>query len=128
DLERGEVIDLLPGRDGAALQQWLKDHPGVEVISRDRASAYAQAASEAAPDAVQVADRWHLLENVREMLERFFERHRGKIQAIPAVLAQPLAPTENTPDQPRQETASELAEAAQPAPILEGTAGETTAS
>ena len=57
DLERGEVIDLLPGRDGAALRQWLTDHAGAEVISRDRASAYAQAASEAAPQAIQVADR-----------------------------------------------------------------------
>ncbi len=51
DLERGEVIDLLQGRDGEALKRWLMEHPGVEVISRDRASAYAQAASEAAPQA-----------------------------------------------------------------------------
>jgi transposase len=92
DLERGEVIDLLPSRDGDALKQWLLDHPGVEVISRDRASAYAQAASEAAPDAVQVADRWHLLKNIREMLERFFERHRSQIKAVAPALAQPLAP------------------------------------
>jgi hypothetical protein len=92
DLERGEVIDLLPSRDGDALKQWLLDHPGVEVISRDRASAYAQAASEAAPEATQVADRWHLLKNVREMLERFFERHRGQIKSVASALAQPLAP------------------------------------
>jgi transposase len=118
----------LPGRDGAALKRWLRDHPGVEVVSRDRASAYAQAA-EAAPKAKQVADRWHLLENVREMLERFFERHRGKVQAISSLLAQPLVSTENTTDQARQETASEQqAEAAQPAPILEGTAAEPMAS
>lgn len=94
DLERGEVIDLLPGRDGEALKQWLMEHPGVEVISRDRASAYARAASEAAPKAIQVADRWHLLKNIREMLERFFERHRGKIKAVSSALARPLAPPE----------------------------------
>jgi transposase len=58
DLQRGQVIGLLPGRDGPELQAWLKDHPGVEVVSRDRASAYARAASRAAPDAVRVADRW----------------------------------------------------------------------
>jgi len=98
DLERGEVIDLLPGRDGEALKQWLQDHPGIEVVSRDRASAYAQAASEAAPDAIQVADRWHLLKNVREMLERFFERHRGQIKAVSSALAQPLAPKDPEPD------------------------------
>jgi transposase len=90
DLERSAVIDLLPGRDGAALKHWLHEHPGVEILSRDRASAYAQAAAEAAPQAIQVADRWHLLKNVREMLERFFERHRGKIKAVSAALTQPL--------------------------------------
>jgi transposase len=92
DLERGEVIDLLPSRDADALKQWLLEHPGVEVISRDRASAYARAASEAAPEAVQVADRWHLLKNVREMLERFFERHRDQIKSVASQLAQPLSP------------------------------------
>jgi len=100
DLERGQVIDLLPGRDAPALRQWLSEHPGVQVVSRDRAGAYAQAASEAAPQATQVADRWHLLKNVREMLDRFFERHRGKIHAASAALAQPLGPAEQTTSQP----------------------------
>jgi transposase len=128
DLERGAVIDLLPGRDGASLKQWLIDHPGVEVISRDRASAYAQAGAEAAPDAVQVADRWHLLKNVREMLERFFERHRGKIQAVAGLLAQPLALADGTPDEPNQEAPSrQEAEAVSPAPDAQGSAGERTA-
>lgn len=107
DLERAAVIDLLPGRDGATLRGWLYEHPGVEIISRDRASAYAQAASEAAPDARQVADRWHLLKNVREMLERFFERHRGEIQAASSPPAQPLA---------RQEPASDPSRPKAPAP------------
>src|SRR5215211_9022 len=105
DLEHGEVIDLLPGRDGEALKQWLQEHPGVEVISRDRASAYARAASEAAPRAIQVADRWHLLKNVREMLERFFERHRSAIKAVASALAHPLAPQEPATNQPAPEEA-----------------------
>src|SRR5262249_30716511 len=49
DLERGRVIDLLPGRDGVALKAWLQDHPGVEVISRDRWASYIEAATEGAP-------------------------------------------------------------------------------
>ena len=61
DLERSQVIDIVPGRDGEAVKEWLKANPQVEVITRDRWAAYAQAASEAAPQAKQVADRWHLL-------------------------------------------------------------------
>jgi transposase len=74
DLERGRVIDLLPGRDGAALKAWLKEHPGVEVITRDRWAAFAQAAAETAPQARRVADRWHLLKNLREAVERALAR------------------------------------------------------
>lgn len=74
DLERGRVIDLLPGRDGVALKAWLKEHPSVEVITRDRWAAFAQAATEAAPQARQVADRWHLLKNLREAVERLLAR------------------------------------------------------
>jgi transposase len=127
DLERGEVIDLLPSRDGEALKRWLLEHPGVEVISRDRATAYAQAASEAAPDAVQVADRWHLLKNVREMLERFFERHRGQIKAVAPALAQPLAPKEPAIETPQGEEAKQEAETAVTAPPGEPTPKERQA-
>jgi transposase len=74
DLERGRVLDLLPGRDGEALKAWLRRHPGVEVITRDRWLAFAQAAAEAAPQARQVADRFHLLQNLREAVERLLGR------------------------------------------------------
>src|SRR5262245_4559450 len=80
DLERGKVIELLPGRDGAGLKTWLGKHPPVEVLCRDRWAAFAEAATEAAPQARQVADRWHLLKNAREALERFLDRHAGKIR------------------------------------------------
>jgi len=74
DLERDRVLDLLPGRDGEALKTWLHQHPGVEVITRDRWLAFAQAAAEAAPQARQVADRFHLLQNLREAVERLLGR------------------------------------------------------
>jgi transposase len=79
DLERGWVIDILEGRDGEALQRWLKDHPRVEVITRDRWAAYAQAATEAAPQARQIADHWHLLKNLREAVERLLQRHSAPV-------------------------------------------------
>jgi transposase len=75
DLERGDVVDLLPDRDATTVKKWLDDHPGVELITRDRSSSYAQAAADSAPNARQVADRWHLLKNLREAVEHLFERH-----------------------------------------------------
>src|SRR5262249_34883030 len=94
DLERGRVIDILPGRDGAALKEWLKQHPGVEVITRDRWPAYAQAATEAAPQARQVADRWHLLKNLREAVQRLLERHSADIRSALKRATKAPAPAE----------------------------------
>jgi transposase len=75
DLETNDVIDLLPDRDAATVRTWLEAHPGIELVSRDRSSSYSQAATEAASKARRVADRWHLLKNVREAIERLLERH-----------------------------------------------------
>ena len=69
DLERGEPVDLLPDRRAETLAEWLKEHPGVEIISRDRGAAYAEGARQGAPTAQQIADRWHLLKNLVEALE-----------------------------------------------------------
>ena len=92
DLERGEVIDLLPDRDAATVAAWLKAHPGVEVVSRDRSAAYAQAATEGASQAGQVADRWHLLTNLREAVERVLQRHSAAINAALKALQAPPGP------------------------------------
>lgn len=75
DLESHHPIDLLEDREAATLTKWLQEHPGSEIISRDRAGAYALGAREGAPEALQVADRFHLLHNGVEVLERFLTRH-----------------------------------------------------
>jgi transposase len=74
DLERGDVVDLLPDRQAETVKEWLERHPGVELVSRDRSSTYAQAAAQGAPKAQQIVDRWHLLKNLREAIERLLER------------------------------------------------------
>ena len=68
-------MDLLPDRQSNTVTEWLRDHAPPEVISRDRAGAYAEAARLGAPHAVQVADRFHLLRNLREALEHVLARH-----------------------------------------------------
>jgi transposase len=73
DLETRQPVDLLPSRRAETLAQWLREHPGVEIISRDRSTEYRKGATDGAPDATQVADRWHLLKNLREMLQRLLE-------------------------------------------------------
>ena len=75
DLERRKVIDLLPDRSAEALEVWLKKHPQVKVIARDRYQPYADGARRGSPHAVQVADRWHLLKNLSDALEKVLERN-----------------------------------------------------
>jgi transposase len=66
DLEKRVPVDLLPDRETETLAKWLIEHPGVEVISRDRGGDYAKGAKQGAPNAKQTADRWHVLKNLSE--------------------------------------------------------------
>jgi transposase len=81
DLETHEPVDLLPERSADTLATWLKEHPGVEIISRDRSNEYSKGATEGAPDATQIADRWHLMKNLRETVERYLEQNQGCLAA-----------------------------------------------
>ncbi|MEU9456246.1 transposase [Streptomyces sp. NPDC048277] len=70
DVEAGRVVDVLPDRTSGTFAAWLKEHPGAEIICRDRATAYTKAVREAAPDALEVADRRHLLQNLSAAVEK----------------------------------------------------------
>jgi len=77
DLERREVIDLLPDRSAGATADWFKQHPDIEIISRDRCGLFAQGAHEGAPHARQIADRFHILQNLRETIQAQLSRAAG---------------------------------------------------
>lgn len=98
DLERRRVVDLLPDRSAEALSAWLEAHGGgVEVVSRDRYRPYAEGASAGAPGAVQVADRFHVMRNLYDAVEKLVERNRRGTRPVaetPPARAQP-------PDGPR---------------------------
>ncbi|MBV9279855.1 MAG: ISL3 family transposase [Chloroflexi bacterium] len=99
DLERRCRVDLLPDRTAEALAAWLASHPGVEVVSRDRGGAYAQGAKEGAPEAEQVADRFHLLVNLREALERLASRKHGCLREAAEACSDRAAPVPPGPEE-----------------------------
>lgn len=79
DLDNHQPIALLPDRSAETLATWLKEHPGVAILSRDRSKTYRQGMNDGAPEAIQVADRFHLLQNLEEALEKSF---KGQSQAL----------------------------------------------
>jgi transposase len=92
DLERRQPVALLPERTAEPVAQWLREHPGVEVIARDRSSAYAEGARQGAPKATQVADRFHVLQNLRETLDQVFTTQGPALDAVNAAMRQQPVP------------------------------------
>lgn len=82
DLEQHRPIELLPDRTAETLAEWLRKHPGVQVISRDRSTEYIRGVTLGAPHAQQIADRFHIVKNLREAVERLLDRNRSRFRGI----------------------------------------------
>jgi transposase len=110
DLERHRAIDLLPEATAEALATWLRSHPGITVVSRDRGGAYAEGVRQGAPQAVQVADRFHLLNNCADVVERVLRRHAELISRVPTPEANRVPTSLLRPDRwaSRERTQREL--------------------
>ena len=115
DLEKHQPIDLLSNRTASTLAQWLEAHPGIEIISRDRSKAYQKGASLGCPGAIQVADRFHLLQNLAQMLEVVLNQHRKLLKNVESAINTRLKTDrdkvvdQRVPPPPPQKIAVELA-------------------
>jgi transposase len=93
DLERRQVLDLLPDREADTFAAWLQVHPSIEVVSRDRGGSFAEGATRGAPQAIQVADRFHVLKNLVEAFQQVLGREHAALRAAAeAVTSAPLPP------------------------------------
>lgn len=102
DLEQRRPVALLADREAQTLADWLSDYPSIEVLSRDRSKTYRQGMNQGAPQAIQVADRFHLLQNLSEVLERYFRPHSTVLKAAELAYSQsigalPIAPATSNP-------------------------------
>ncbi|HZU44178.1 MAG TPA: ISL3 family transposase [Terriglobales bacterium] len=106
DLQRHRVRELLPDRSAETFETWLRKHPTVETINRDRCGLYAEGGLAGAPEAMQIADRFHLILNLSTAVERSLEEHRKELEAsnVP-IAAEPVSalPKKITAEQLRQQ-------------------------
>ena len=132
DLERHQPVEVLLGSDEQVLASWLTTHPGVEVISRDRGASYLKGATKGAPQAKQVLDRWHLLKNVGEVLQKILAQHLDVLQEAarealpadpsqePAAVASQAPSTMNQTTEDPEQASSPSSVSAPPTPALHG--------
>ncbi|WP_239043476.1 ISL3 family transposase [Citrobacter freundii] len=92
NLDTHRPLVLLPGREQRTLTAWFKKYPEIQIVSRDRGGIYSMAAREGAPQARQVADRWHLLKNIGDALERMMYRHMPLIRLVASELSPKKSP------------------------------------
>jgi transposase len=104
DLEKGKIIELLGDRTSQTFEKWLRQHPGVEIISRDRGGAYSKASRDGAPEAEQVADRFDLVKNLSEHIERIMVSHHAVLRQA----AEALSKTEQHQPKDEPEPSHEL--------------------
>lgn len=107
DLERHKVVDLLPDREADTVAQWLAEHPEIEVVSRDRGATYADAARRGAPQALQAADRWHLLENLSQAVRAALDRHGSTLREAAQGVHSPITGEQEASDTPPPMTSAE---------------------
>ena len=131
NLETHKPIALLPDRKADTLADWIREHPGIEVFSRDRSKTYKSAIDKAAPDAIQVADRFHLVQNLSDVLEIALGSYRAELKAAtqaqhPQPSAELKATTQAQCPQPNAEPDCAETVAAIPQPTATEAAQEVT--
>jgi transposase len=95
DLERRQPIDVLIGRESTIVAEWLRRHPTVRIVARDRAGAYSEAVQTVNAEVQQVADRWHLVANMREAIERLLLRQHAKLREAATSLSEAIRAESN---------------------------------
>jgi transposase len=97
DVETSRPVDVLPDRETGSVAAWLQEHPGAEIVCRDRLMAFTKAIRQAAPDTLEVADRWHLLQNLSTAVEKTCRRHRACLRRHATTEAGPPSAAPATP-------------------------------